>query len=47
MGGAAASTTARERALDILRTYAPAPLREDVRCELRRIVTHADRQLRG
>jgi trimethylamine--corrinoid protein Co-methyltransferase len=38
---------ARERALDILRNYAPAPLQEDVRCELRRIVTHADRQLRG
>jgi len=38
---------ARERALDILRNYEPAPLEEDVRCELRRIVGDADRQLRG
>jgi len=38
---------ARERALDILRHYEPAPLDDDAQGELRRIVGVADRELRG
>ena len=42
-----AASVARERALDILQHYEPAPLAADVQAELRRIVGHADRELRG
>jgi trimethylamine--corrinoid protein Co-methyltransferase len=38
---------ARERGLDILENYEPAPLAPDKVAELRRIVTAADAELRG
>ena len=38
---------ARERGVDILENYRPAPLADDVRGELRRIVAAADAELRG
>jgi trimethylamine:corrinoid methyltransferase-like protein len=38
---------ARERALDILENYRPEPLVDDVRDELRAIVSAADATVRG
>ncbi len=38
---------ARERAMELLRTYEPPPLDEDVAAELRRLVDAADREVRG
>jgi hypothetical protein len=38
---------ARERGLDLLERYRPAPLPDDLRRELSRIVAAADADLRG
>ena len=42
-----AASVARERALDILEHYEPAPLDSSTSGELRRIVGDADRELRS